>query len=103
MAGADADGRNMDDATQSPAKPVRTPPFGSSGDRIADRRYGRARAYEAAGDLSGAAELRLQALERTPNFASAQLQPSSSATSAGTKIRLLSSWWRSPATGASVP
>jgi predicted TPR repeat methyltransferase len=70
-AGADADRRNMDDTTPSAAMPVRAPPFGSSGDLIADRRYGRARDYAAAGDLSGAAELLLQVLELAPNFTSA--------------------------------
>ena len=47
------------------------PLFISSGDLIADRRYDRARAYEADGDLAAAADLYLQATELVPGFASA--------------------------------
>jgi predicted TPR repeat methyltransferase len=45
--------------------------FISSGDLIADRRYDRARAYEADGDLMAAADLYAQAVELAPAFASA--------------------------------
>ncbi len=45
--------------------------FLSSGDLIADRRYGWAQDREAKGDLQGAAELLEQALELTPSYASA--------------------------------
>jgi predicted TPR repeat methyltransferase len=47
------------------------PLFISSGDLIADRRYDRARAYEADGDLTAAADLYAQAVELAPRFASA--------------------------------
>ena len=47
------------------------PLFVSSGDLIADRRYDYARGYAAAGDLSAAADLYAQAVERAPHFASA--------------------------------
>ena len=47
------------------------PLFISSGDLIADRRYDFARGYAAAGDLSAAADLYAQAVERAPHFASA--------------------------------
>lgn len=47
------------------------PLFISSGDLIADRRYDRARAYEADGDLAAAADLYAQAVELSPGFASA--------------------------------
>lgn len=47
------------------------PLFISSGDLIADRRYDRARAYEADGDLAAAADLYAQAVELAPDFASA--------------------------------
>ena len=47
------------------------PLFISSGDLIADRRYDRARAYEADGDLAAAADLYAQAVELAPRFASA--------------------------------
>lgn len=47
------------------------PLFISSGDLIADRRYDRARGYEADGDLAAAADLYLQATELSPGFASA--------------------------------
>jgi predicted TPR repeat methyltransferase len=43
----------------------------SSGDVIADRRFEWARDREAKGDLTGAADLLLQALERAPAYASA--------------------------------
>ena len=45
--------------------------FLSSGDLIADRRYGWAQDRESQGDLPGAAELLEQALELTPDYASA--------------------------------
>ena len=45
--------------------------FLSSGDLIADRRFEWARDREAKGDLAGAAELLVQALELTPGYASA--------------------------------
>jgi predicted TPR repeat methyltransferase len=45
--------------------------FLSSGDVLADRRYDRAMAYAADGDLAAAADLLAQALERAPHFASA--------------------------------
>jgi predicted TPR repeat methyltransferase len=44
--------------------------FLSSGDLIADRRYENARDLEARGDLSAAADLLQQAVERMPGFAS---------------------------------
>ena len=47
------------------------PLFISSGDLIADRRYDRARAYAADGDLAAAADLYAQAVELQPRFASA--------------------------------
>lgn len=47
------------------------PLFISSGDLIADRRYDRARAYEADGALAAAADLYAQAVELSPGFASA--------------------------------
>jgi predicted TPR repeat methyltransferase len=47
------------------------PLFLSSGDILADRRYDRAKAHEADGDLAAAADLLAQALERAPGFASA--------------------------------
>ena len=47
------------------------PIFVSSGDVIADRRFEWARDREAKGDLAGAADLLMQALELTPAFASA--------------------------------
>jgi predicted TPR repeat methyltransferase len=47
------------------------PVFLSSGDVIADRRFEWARDREAKGDLAGAADLLMQALELTPAFASA--------------------------------
>src|ERR1700741_2537226 len=47
------------------------PIFLSSGDMIADRRFEWARDREAKGDLAGAADLLMQALELTPAFASA--------------------------------
>src|SRR6185503_14733125 len=50
---------------------VTAPLFISSGDLIADRRYDRARAYAADGDLSAAADLYAQAVELQPRFASA--------------------------------
>jgi predicted TPR repeat methyltransferase len=56
------------------AKPAAMKPaalFLSSGDVLADRRYERARAYAADGDRAAAADLLMQALERTPAFASA--------------------------------
>jgi predicted TPR repeat methyltransferase len=45
--------------------------FLSSGDLIADRRFAWAQDCEAKGDLNGAADLLLQALELTPGYASA--------------------------------
>lgn len=45
--------------------------FLSSGDLIADRRYGFARELQARGDLAGAADLLTQAVELAPSFASA--------------------------------
>jgi len=45
--------------------------FLSSGDLIADRRYDFARDLQMRGDLPSAADLLLQAIELTPNFASA--------------------------------
>jgi predicted TPR repeat methyltransferase len=45
--------------------------FLSSGDVIADRRFEWARDREAKGDLTGAADLLMQALELAPNYASA--------------------------------
>jgi predicted TPR repeat methyltransferase len=50
-----------------------TPPalFLSSGDVLADRRYDRAKAHAADGDVVAAADLLAQALERAPGFASA--------------------------------
>jgi predicted TPR repeat methyltransferase len=45
--------------------------FLSSGDMLADRRYERAKACAAEGDRAAAADLLMQALERTPAFASA--------------------------------
>src|SRR2546423_15581851 len=50
---------------------VTVPLFISSGDLIADRRYGLARGYAADGDLAAAADLYAQALELAPEFASA--------------------------------
>jgi len=50
---------------------VAVPLFITSGDLIADRRYDRARAYAADGDLAAAADLYLQATELEPGFASA--------------------------------
>jgi predicted TPR repeat methyltransferase len=50
---------------------VTAPLFISSGDLIADRRYDRARAYAADGDLAAAADLYAQAVELEPRFASA--------------------------------
>ena len=47
------------------------PLFVSSGDLIADRRYDLARAYAADGDLAAAADLFAQAVELSPDFASA--------------------------------
>ena len=61
----------MADPPPNRPKAVRTPLFASSSDLIADRRYDRAREYEAAGDLPAAAELLAQALEIAPDFASA--------------------------------
>jgi predicted TPR repeat methyltransferase len=54
------------------AKPAMKPAalFLSSGDVLADRRYERAKAYAAEGDRAAAADLLMQALERTPAFAS---------------------------------
>ena len=46
------------------------PLFISSGDLIADRRYDRARAYAADGDLAAAADLYAQAVELSPGFSS---------------------------------
>jgi len=43
--------------------------FGSSGDVLADRRYERARAYRAEGDVLAAIDLLRQALELAPGFA----------------------------------
>jgi len=63
--------RPMAEPPRGSSVPARTPLIASSGDLIADRRYGRARDYEEAGDLPAAAELLLQALERAPHFASA--------------------------------
>ena len=48
-----------------------SPIFLSSGDVIADRRFEWARDREAKGDLAGAADLLVQALELTPGYASA--------------------------------
>lgn len=48
-----------------------SPVFLSSGDLIADHRFEWARDREAKGDLAGAAELLIQALELTPSYASA--------------------------------
>jgi predicted TPR repeat methyltransferase len=48
-----------------------SPIFLSSGDVIADRRFEWARDREAKGDLSGAADLLIQALELAPGYASA--------------------------------
>jgi predicted TPR repeat methyltransferase len=48
-----------------------SPIFLSSGDMIADRRLEWARDREAKGDLAGAAELLMQAIELTPGYASA--------------------------------
>jgi predicted TPR repeat methyltransferase len=45
--------------------------FLSSGDVLADRRYDRAKAHAAEGDVATAADLLAQALERAPGFASA--------------------------------
>jgi predicted TPR repeat methyltransferase len=45
--------------------------FITSGDMIADRRYGLARDYAADGDLAAAADLYAQAVELAPGFASA--------------------------------
>jgi predicted TPR repeat methyltransferase len=45
--------------------------FLTSGDVLADARYERARAYAADGDRAAAIDLLMQALERTPSFASA--------------------------------
>src|ERR1700692_4221795 len=57
--------------TAKPA-PMSAPPlFLSSGAVLADRRYDRAKAYEADGDFTAAADLLAQALERAPDFASA--------------------------------
>jgi predicted TPR repeat methyltransferase len=50
---------------------VAVPLFITSGDLIADRRYDRARAYAADGDLAAAADLFAQAVELSPGFASA--------------------------------
>lgn len=47
------------------------PLFITSGDLIADRRYGLARGYAADGNLAAAADLYLQATELSPRFASA--------------------------------
>ncbi|HLN09916.1 MAG TPA: DUF5681 domain-containing protein, partial [Xanthobacteraceae bacterium] len=66
-----ATGTGNSEPPRDPPVPVRTPLIASSGDPIADRRYGRARDYEEAGDLPAAAELLLQALQRAPHFASA--------------------------------
>ena len=48
-----------------------SPIFLSSGDVIADRRFEWARDREAKGDLTGAADLLMQALEVAPDYASA--------------------------------
>src|SRR6476646_7296897 len=48
-----------------------SPIFLSSGDVIADRRFEWARDREAKGDLTGAADLLVQALELAPSYASA--------------------------------
>ena len=48
-----------------------SPIFLSSGDVIADRRFEWARDREAKGDLTGAADLLMQALELAPSYASA--------------------------------
>src|SRR6476620_4249578 len=48
-----------------------SPIFLSSGDVIADRRFEWARNREAKGDLTGAADLLMQALELAPSYASA--------------------------------
>src|SRR6266571_18366 len=59
-------------APQSQFVPMSAPTlFLSSGDLLADRRYERARALEADGDLAAAADLLAQALERAPGFVSA--------------------------------
>jgi predicted TPR repeat methyltransferase len=50
---------------------VTAPLFITSGDLIADRRYGLARDYAADGDLAAAADLYAQAVELAPGFASA--------------------------------
>ena len=50
---------------------MNSPIFLSSGDVIADRRFEWARDREAKGDLTGAADLLMQALELAPNYASA--------------------------------
>jgi predicted TPR repeat methyltransferase len=49
---------------------VAVPLFITSGDLIADSRYGRARAYAADGDLAAAVDLFAQAVELVPGFAS---------------------------------
>ena len=48
-----------------------SPIFLSSGDVIADRRFEWARDREAKGDLTGAADLLVQVLERAPSYVSA--------------------------------
>jgi predicted TPR repeat methyltransferase len=58
-------------ATAKPASMKPTALFLSSGDVLADRRYARAKAYAADGDVAAAVDLLTQALERAPNFASA--------------------------------
>src|SRR6266704_6205258 len=50
---------------------IPAPLLRSSGDLIADRRYGWARDLEARGDLAAAADLLAQTIERAPGFASA--------------------------------
>ena len=50
---------------------MQRPIFISSGDLIADRRYGFASDLEKRGDLAGAADLYAQAVEIAPGFASA--------------------------------
>ena len=49
-----------------------SPIFLSSGDVIADRRFEWARDRESKGDLTGAADLLMQALELAPSYASAE-------------------------------
>jgi predicted TPR repeat methyltransferase len=60
-----------DSRTAKPAAMTVPALFLSSGDVLADRRYGRAKAYAAEGDVVAAADLLAQALERAPDFASA--------------------------------